>query len=54
MARRHRKGALVGNLAFNFALIPRFGAKGAAWASLFALVANLIAHAVFYRRSFAL
>lgn len=44
----------VSNIAFNFALIPSFGAKGAAWASLFALVANLIAHVVFYRRSFSL
>jgi len=40
------------NIAFNVALIPPFGAKGAAWASLFALVVNLIAHVVFYRRSF--
>jgi O-antigen/teichoic acid export membrane protein len=40
------------NIAFNFALIPPFGAAGAAWASLVALVANLIAHVVFYRRSY--
>jgi len=40
------------NVAFNFALIPSFGASGAAWASLLALVANLVAHVVFYRRSF--
>jgi O-antigen/teichoic acid export membrane protein len=39
-------------VAFNFALIPSFGASGAAWASLLALVANLVAHVVFYRRSF--
>jgi O-antigen/teichoic acid export membrane protein len=44
----------VSNLAFNFALIPSFGAQGAAWASLLALVANLIAHVFFYRRSYAL
>jgi O-antigen/teichoic acid export membrane protein len=42
------------NVAFNFMLIPSFGASGAAWASLLALVANLVAHVVFYRRSFAL
>ena len=41
------------NLLLNFALIPPFGAMGAAWASLVALVANLIAHVVFYRRSLA-
>jgi Na+-driven multidrug efflux pump len=40
------------NIAFNFALIPPFGAAGAAWASLLALLANLIAHVVFYRRSY--
>jgi len=40
----------ISNLAFNFALIPPFGARGAAWASLFALAANLVAHLVFYRR----
>jgi O-antigen/teichoic acid export membrane protein len=39
------------NLIFNFALIPPFGAAGAAWASLAALVVNLAAHVVFYRRS---
>jgi O-antigen/teichoic acid export membrane protein len=44
----------LSNLAFNFVLIPPFGAQGAAWASLFALIANLIAHAVFYRRRFPL
>lgn len=38
------------NLLFNFALIPAFGAQGAAWASLLALAANLGAHVVFYRR----
>jgi O-antigen/teichoic acid export membrane protein len=39
------------NVALNFALIPTFGAKGAAWASLGALVANYAAHVVGYRRS---
>jgi O-antigen/teichoic acid export membrane protein len=39
------------NIAFNFTLIPPFGAMGAAWASLFALIVNLIAHVIFYRRS---
>jgi O-antigen/teichoic acid export membrane protein len=42
----------ISNLAFNFALIPPFGARGAAWASLLALIANLGAHVVVYRRSF--
>lgn len=42
------------NIAFNFALIPPFGAYGAAWASLLALVLNLMAHVFFYRRSYAL
>lgn len=41
----------VSNVALNVALIPRFGAAGAAWASLVALVANLIAHVVLYRRA---
>lgn len=41
----------VSNVALNVALIPRFGAAGAAWASLAALVANLVAHAVLYRRA---
>jgi O-antigen/teichoic acid export membrane protein len=40
------------NIAFNFALIPPFGAAGAAWASLLALGANFIAHVVFYRRAY--
>jgi O-antigen/teichoic acid export membrane protein len=39
------------NLIFNFALIPPFGAVGAAWASLAALIVNLAAYVVFYRRS---
>jgi O-antigen/teichoic acid export membrane protein len=43
----------LSNIAFNFALIPPYGAKGAAWASLLALVANLVAHVVFYRRAYA-
>jgi O-antigen/teichoic acid export membrane protein len=38
------------NLALNVSLIPPFGASGAAWASLGALLANLIGHIVFYRR----
>jgi O-antigen/teichoic acid export membrane protein len=44
----------VSNVGLNFALIPPFGAQGAAWASLLALVANLVAHVFFYRRSYAL
>lgn len=43
----------VSNVILNFALIPSFGATGAAWASVFALVANLAAHVAFYRRSVA-
>ena len=39
------------NLVFNIGLIPRFGAAGAAWASLLALLVNLIAHMTYYRRS---
>lgn len=39
------------NLILNFALIPPFGASGAAWASLGALFVNLIGHIVFYRRA---
>jgi O-antigen/teichoic acid export membrane protein len=42
------------NLVFNFLLIPPFGARGAAWASLLALLANFVAHLHFYRRSYAL
>jgi O-antigen/teichoic acid export membrane protein len=38
------------NLVLNFALIPPYGAMGAAVASLLALIANLVAHVVFYRR----
>ena len=52
--RELRSAALVltaSNLVFNFALIPPFGALGAAWASFAALVLNLIAHVVLYRRS---
>jgi O-antigen/teichoic acid export membrane protein len=39
------------NLVLNFGLIPPFGAVGAAWASVLALIANLIAHVVFYRQA---
>jgi O-antigen/teichoic acid export membrane protein len=41
------------NIVLNFALIPPFGATGAAWASLIALIANLFAHVFYYRRSLA-
>lgn len=40
----------VSNLVLNFALIPPFAAVGAAWASVLALVANLLAHVIAYRR----
>jgi len=43
----------LSNVAFNFALIPRFGAQGAAWASLLALGVNFLAHVYFYRRAYA-
>jgi O-antigen/teichoic acid export membrane protein len=39
------------NLLLNFALIPPYGAMGAAVASLVALAVNLVAHVYFYRRS---
>lgn len=39
-----------GNLIANFALIPPFGATGAAWASFLALLPNYAAHAHFYRK----
>ena len=39
------------NLAANFALIPAFGAEGAAWASVIGLIANLGAHVRGYRVS---
>ena len=38
------------NLIFNFALIPPFGATGAAWASLLALLVNYFAYLWSYRR----
>jgi len=41
----------ISNLILNFALIPPFGAMGAAWASFAALLANLAAHRVGYRRA---
>lgn len=44
----------VSNLALNLALIPPFGARGAAWASLLALLVNLVGYVVFYRRSYTL
>jgi O-antigen/teichoic acid export membrane protein len=48
---RNAAGVLtVSNLVFNFALIPPFGAMGAAVASLLALVINCAAYVVSYRR----
>jgi O-antigen/teichoic acid export membrane protein len=38
------------NIALNFALIPKYGAMGAAWASLVALLANYLAYVYYYRR----
>jgi len=40
----------VSNVVFNFALIPPYGATGAAWASLLALLVNYGAYLIFYRR----
>lgn len=48
-----RNAALVltcSNLILNIGLIPPFGAIGAAWASLVALLLNLAAHMASYRR----
>ena len=39
------------NLVLNFALIPTYGATGAAWASVVALVVNLAAHVFYYRQA---
>jgi O-antigen/teichoic acid export membrane protein len=39
------------NLALNFALIPTFGATGAAWASFGALIVNFAGHVFYYRRA---
>jgi O-antigen/teichoic acid export membrane protein len=41
------------NAILNVTLIPPFGAKGAAWASLAALIINLAAHVHYYRRALA-
>ena len=40
----------ISNIVLNFALIPPFGAIGAAWASVAALVANYIARVYYMRR----
>lgn len=51
--RELRNAALVltaSNVVFNVALIPPFGALGAAWASFLALAANLAAHVYWYLR----
>jgi O-antigen/teichoic acid export membrane protein len=48
-----RNSALVltiSNLIFNFSLIPSFGAMGAAWASVLALIVNYMARIYYYRR----
>ena len=53
LGRELRNTALVltgANVVFNFALIPPYGATGAAWASLAALVVNYVMHVVYYRR----
>jgi O-antigen/teichoic acid export membrane protein len=48
-----RNSALVltiSNVVFNFSLIPSFGAMGAAWASVLALIVNYFARIYYYRR----
>jgi O-antigen/teichoic acid export membrane protein len=50
-AMRNAAFVLTGsNIVFNFALIPPYGAIGAAWASVLALVANYFARIYYYRR----
>jgi O-antigen/teichoic acid export membrane protein len=39
------------NVILNFALIPRYGAMGAAWASFLALLANFLGYVYYYRRA---
>jgi O-antigen/teichoic acid export membrane protein len=41
----------VSNIVLNFALIPSYGAMGAAWASLLALVANYLGYLYYYRKA---
>lgn len=52
---RELRGANVtltaSNVVLNLTLIPPFGAQGAAWASLVALIVNLAAHVYYYRRA---
>lgn len=53
LGRPLRNAALVltgSNLILNFLLIPPYGAAGAAWASVLALLANYAAHVHGYRR----
>jgi O-antigen/teichoic acid export membrane protein len=40
----------LSNVLLNFTLIPSYGAMGAAWASLVALLANYAAHIHYYRK----
>ena len=40
----------VSNVILNLLLIPTYGAAGAAWASLGALVANFFVHFISYRK----
>jgi len=52
--RELRNAAVVltaSNIVFNFALIPTFGASGAAWASFLALGCNYLAHVFYYRQT---
>jgi O-antigen/teichoic acid export membrane protein len=54
LGREMRNTGLVltaSNVALNFALIPRYGAMGAAWASFFALLANFLGYLYYYRRA---
>jgi O-antigen/teichoic acid export membrane protein len=57
MGREQRDTGLIltaSNLILNFLLIPPFGASGAAWASLLALLVNLLGYIVLYLRSHSL
>jgi O-antigen/teichoic acid export membrane protein len=57
MGREQRDTGLIltaSNLILNFLLIPPFGASGAAWASLLALLVNLLGYVVLYLRTHSL
>lgn len=54
LGREMRNTGLVltaSNIILNFALIPSYGAMGAAWASLLALLANYLGYLYYYRKA---